>query len=160
MLLLCHELYTYYLEGVGQRATERLVGVSHNSVMNWVLEEVGGKALAHVSASEVEWVEADELWTYVGKKKRAAGYGGLLIVLCICATDLRNNINEVRKTGVYGKIKRALQVVCNPLSLRCDDDFGEPPSRAVLVGHGGVGGDGLERVPLEHGEAAQHPGRA
>ena len=33
-----------YLEGVGLRATERLVGVSHNSVMNWVLEAVEGKA--------------------------------------------------------------------------------------------------------------------
>ena len=71
----------HYLEGVGLRATERLVGVSHNAVMNWVLEEVAGKALAHVKPDEVEWVEADELWTYVGQKKRPAGSGGLLIVL-------------------------------------------------------------------------------
>ena len=71
----------HYLEGVGLRATERLVGVSHNTVMNWVLEEVAGKVLAQVPAAEVEWVEADELWTYVGKKKRLAGCGGLLIAL-------------------------------------------------------------------------------
>ena len=71
----------HYLEGVGLRATERLVGVSHNAVMNWVLEEVAGKALAKVKPEEVEWVEADELWTYVGQKKRPAGCGGLLIVL-------------------------------------------------------------------------------
>ncbi len=71
----------HYLEGVGLRATERLVGVSHNSVMNWVLEEVEGKALAAAGPEEVEWIEADELWTYVGKKKRTAGCGGLLIVL-------------------------------------------------------------------------------
>ena len=69
------------LEGVGLRATERLVGVSHNTVMNWVLEEVAGKVLALVPAEEVEWVEADELWTYVGKKKKLAGCGGLLIAL-------------------------------------------------------------------------------
>ena len=50
----------HYLEGVGLRATERLVGVSHNAVMNWVL--------AAVAPGEVEWVEADELWTYVGQK--------------------------------------------------------------------------------------------
>ena len=25
--------------------------------------------LAHVKPDEVEWVEADELWTYVGQKK-------------------------------------------------------------------------------------------
>ena len=71
----------HYLEGVGWRATERLVGVSHNTVMNWVLEEVAGKVLAPVPPEEVEWVEADELWTYVGKKKRLAGWGGLLIAL-------------------------------------------------------------------------------
>jgi transposase-like protein len=71
----------HYLEGVGLRATERLVGVSHNAVMNWVLEAVAGKALANVKPDEVEWVEADELWTYVGQKKRPAGGSGLLIVL-------------------------------------------------------------------------------
>jgi transposase-like protein len=43
----------HYLEGVGLRATERLVGVSHNSVMNWVKQAVAGKILAPVPASEV-----------------------------------------------------------------------------------------------------------
>ena len=75
------EALAHYLEGVGLRATERLVGVSHNAVMNWVLEEVAGQVLAAVPPSEVEWVEADELWTYVAKKKSLAGCGGLLIAL-------------------------------------------------------------------------------
>ena len=65
----------HYLEGVGLRATERLVGVSHNAVMNWVLEEVEGRALAAAKPEEVEFVEADELWTYVGQKN------GLLAVV-------------------------------------------------------------------------------
>ena len=39
-------------------------GVSHNAVMNWVLEEVAGKALALAKPAEVALVEADELWTY------------------------------------------------------------------------------------------------
>jgi transposase-like protein len=91
----------HYLEGVGLRATERLVGVSHNSVMNWVLEEVEGKALERVKASEVEWVEADELWTYVGKKKRIAGCGGLLIVLPRKSADGRWAIVEPRRPGVW-----------------------------------------------------------
>jgi hypothetical protein len=55
---------------------KRLVAVSHNAVMNWVLEEVEGKVLAAAQPEEVEWVEADELWTYVGQKK------GLLAVVC------------------------------------------------------------------------------
>ena len=71
----------HYLEGVGLRATERLVGVSHNAVMNWVVEAVSGQVLAQVPPEEVEWVEADELRTYIGKKKKLAGCGGLLIVL-------------------------------------------------------------------------------
>lgn len=71
----------HYMEGVGLRATERLVGVSHNSIMNWVKQEVVGKVLAPAPAAEVTWVEADELWTYVSKKKLLAGSGGLLIVL-------------------------------------------------------------------------------
>ena len=91
----------HYLEGVGQRATERLVGVSHNSVMNWVLEAVEGKALARVDASEVQWVEADELWTYVGKKKRTAGCGGLLIVLPRRSADGRWAIVEPKRPGSW-----------------------------------------------------------
>ena len=70
-----------YLEGVGQRATERLLGVSHNSITNWVKQAVFGQALKPTPAEKVEWVEADELWTYIAKKKMLAGSGGLLIVL-------------------------------------------------------------------------------
>ncbi len=73
----------HYAEGVGLRATERLVGVSHNSVMNWVRQEVAGKALAKVDASEIGFVEADELWSYVAQKKEQFGCGGLLIALPI-----------------------------------------------------------------------------
>jgi transposase-like protein len=70
-----------YLEGVGQRATERLLGVSHNSITNWVKKAVAGQVLKATPAEKVAWVEADELWTYVAKKKTLAGSGGLLIVL-------------------------------------------------------------------------------
>lgn len=70
-----------YLEGVGQRATERLLGVSHNSITNWVKQAVAGQVLKATPAEKVEWVEADELWTYIAKKKMIAGSGGLLIVL-------------------------------------------------------------------------------
>ena len=66
----------HYLEGVGLRATERLVGVSHNAVMNWVLEAVEGRALAAARPEEVEWVEADELWTYVGQKNGLLALAG------------------------------------------------------------------------------------
>jgi hypothetical protein len=71
----------HYLEGVGLRATERLVGVSHNSIMKWVHQEVANIVTTPVDAGDVEYIEADELWTYVGKKKIKNGSGGLLIVL-------------------------------------------------------------------------------
>jgi len=71
----------HYIEGVGLRATERLVGVSHNSIMNWVREAVDGKVLAKVQPETVGWVEADELWTFVGKKNKMCGSGGLLIAI-------------------------------------------------------------------------------
>jgi transposase-like protein len=41
-----------YLEGVGQRATERLLGVSHNSITNWVKQAVFGQALNRIHAVE------------------------------------------------------------------------------------------------------------
>ena len=91
----------HYLEGVGLRATERLVGVSHHAVMNWVLEEVAGKALALAKPEEVEFVEADELWTYVGQKKRPAGCGGLLIVLPKRSAAGRWAIVEPKQPGVW-----------------------------------------------------------
>ena len=71
----------HYAEGVGLRATERLVGVSHNSVMNWVRQEVAGQALKRIDAADVRIIEADELWSYVGEKKARSGCGGLLIAL-------------------------------------------------------------------------------
>ena len=91
----------HYLEGVGLRATERLVGVSHNAVMNWVLEAVEGKALAAAQPEEVEWVEADELWTYVGQKKRPAGSGGLLIVLPRKSADGRWGIVAPKRPAAW-----------------------------------------------------------
>jgi transposase-like protein len=91
----------HYLEGVGLRATERQVGVSHNAVMNWVLEEVEGKALAAAQPDEVEWVEADELRTYVGQKKVPAGCGGLLIVLPKKSADGRWGIVEPKQPAAW-----------------------------------------------------------
>ena len=61
---------------MGLRATERLVGVSHNSMMNWVKSEIAGKALAKVDASAISFVEADKLWSYVGKKKSSLAVVG------------------------------------------------------------------------------------
>lgn len=59
-----------YLEGNGFRRIERLTGVCHNTVINWV------KDAANSLPSEPDYHEIpeisqiDELQTYVGKKKQ------------------------------------------------------------------------------------------
>ena len=65
-----------YAEGIAARAIERLVGVSHNSVLGWVRKEVSAQALAPVPAQELQVVEIDEMWSYVGSKKSRSGCGG------------------------------------------------------------------------------------
>jgi transposase-like protein len=63
----------HYAEGIGLRATERLLGVSHNSVMNWVRQEVAGKALARPDAARIEVIEANEVRACVGQKNGPFG---------------------------------------------------------------------------------------
>jgi hypothetical protein len=38
--------------------------------MRWVRQEVAGKALARLDEAQVQYVEADELWSYGDQKKR------------------------------------------------------------------------------------------
>ena len=59
-----------YLEGMGFSAIERVVGVSHVSVINWVKRY--GQALKKVTESgkNISAVELDELCSYVGSKKK------------------------------------------------------------------------------------------
>ena len=58
-----------YLEGKGFRRIERLTGVSHNAVINWV-KDAGNRRSTEPDYSEIpEIAQIDELQTYVGKKK-------------------------------------------------------------------------------------------
>ena len=70
----------HYAEGVGLRVTERLIRVSHNSVVNWVRQEIAGQALARIDAGELHFVQADALWSYIGEKLASvSGCSGLAI---------------------------------------------------------------------------------
>ena len=61
---------TMYVNGMGFRAIERLTGVNHNTVINWV-REVALKLPDAPEHSEIpEVVQVDELETFVGKKKQ------------------------------------------------------------------------------------------
>lgn len=67
-----------YLEGLGFRSIERILGVSNVTVMRWIKKF--GKELEELKSSEnrIEWVELDELHTYIHSKKTIAGFGLLL----------------------------------------------------------------------------------
>ena len=65
-----------YAEGIAARKIERLLGVSHNSVLGWVRKEVQAKALKPVPADELSEVEIDEMWSFIGTKNSPSGCGG------------------------------------------------------------------------------------
>ena len=59
-----------YVEGNGFRRIERLTGVCHNTVINWV-KKAGEQLPEQPDYNEIpEVAQVDELQTYVGKKKR------------------------------------------------------------------------------------------
>lgn len=58
-----------YVNGSGFRSIERVMGVHHTTVINWV-KEIGNKLEKTPPASEIpEITQIDELQTFVGKKK-------------------------------------------------------------------------------------------
>ena len=65
-----------YAEGIAARKIERLLGISHNSVLGWVRKEVQGKALKPIPAVELMQVEIDEMWSFIGTKNSPSGCGG------------------------------------------------------------------------------------
>ncbi len=70
-----------YVNGMGLRAIERVKGVHHTTVINWVKQV--GKLLPDVDDPEVipEVGELDELQTYVKKKQTISGCGQRLTTL-------------------------------------------------------------------------------
>jgi transposase-like protein len=64
------ECLLMYVNGMGFRAIERIKGVHHTSIMNWVKQV--GELLPNAYAPETTPLvgELDELETFVGQKKR------------------------------------------------------------------------------------------
>jgi transposase-like protein len=59
-----------YLNGMGFRAIERVMGVHHTTIINWVRQK-GEKLPDSIAPKKVPEVgELDELQTFVGSKKR------------------------------------------------------------------------------------------
>lgn len=63
-----------YLEGLGFRSIERILKVSHVSVMNWVRRY--GEELEELKCDKrLDVIEMDEMHTYIRSKKTTVGYG-------------------------------------------------------------------------------------
>ena len=73
------ECLKMYVNGMGFRAIERIKGVHHTSIINWVKKV--GELLPNAYAPETIPLvgELDELETFVGSKKTKSGSGRQLI---------------------------------------------------------------------------------
>lgn len=59
-----------YLEGMNLRRIGRILGVNHQSVTNWVNAYHDSLPAAQAPVARPETLEMDELFTFIGSKKR------------------------------------------------------------------------------------------
>lgn len=64
------EAVRLYLEGTNFRRIGRVLGVNHQSVINWVNAYHASLPAAEHPVASPETLEMDELFTFVGSKKR------------------------------------------------------------------------------------------
>jgi transposase-like protein len=72
------ECLTMYVNGMGFRAIERIKGVHHTSIINWVKQVGELLPNAYTPATIPQVGELDELETFIGSKKAGASLGGSL----------------------------------------------------------------------------------
>ncbi len=65
---------TMSLNGMGFRAIERVTGINHNSVLNWVRQAAA--AIPQENYEIPETAQLDELETFVGQKKQNLAMDG------------------------------------------------------------------------------------
>jgi transposase-like protein len=63
------EAVRLYLEGTNFRRIGRILGVNHQSVINWINAYHAGLPAAEQPVATPETLEMDELFTFVGSKK-------------------------------------------------------------------------------------------
>ncbi|BAQ66136.1 InsA protein [Geminocystis sp. NIES-3709] len=64
-----------YVNGMGFRAIERVKGVPHTTVINWVKDVAKLLPNSYQAETILKVGELDELQTFVGSKKTKCGYG-------------------------------------------------------------------------------------
>ena len=91
-----------YLEGLGFRSIGRVLNVSNVSVLNWI-RNFGQKVEELRKNDDIFVAEIDEMHTYIGSKKTAAGYGLLLIDLAKNSSILSSEIEVKILEKPYSK---------------------------------------------------------
>jgi transposase-like protein len=69
------ECLKMYANGMGFRAIERVKGVHHTTIINWVKQVGENLPDAYTPETIPEVAELDELQTFVGSKKTKSGFG-------------------------------------------------------------------------------------
>ena len=64
------EAVRLYLEGTNFRRIGRVLGVNHQSVVNWVNAYYTSLPAAGQPVASAETLEMDEMFTFIGSKKR------------------------------------------------------------------------------------------
>jgi transposase-like protein len=64
------EAVRLYLEGTNFRRIGRILGVNHQSVINWVNSYHAALPDAEQPVASPETLEMDEMFTFIGSKKR------------------------------------------------------------------------------------------
>jgi len=93
-----------YLEGLGFRAIERLLGVSDTTVLLWVRDL--GKTLQELvplQPAKVDLLELDEVHHFIGQKNRWSGYGLLVTVPAADSSPLKWAAVQSKQPSASGK---------------------------------------------------------
>ena len=69
-----------YLSGLSMNMTAKIIGVSAQTVMRWIRQFYDKFASSTQHISNIEEIEVDEMYSYLGKKKNLFGSGKLLII--------------------------------------------------------------------------------
>ena len=69
-----------YLSGLSMNMTAQIIGVSTQTIMRWIRLFYHKFANPAQHASNIEEIEVDEMFSYLGKKKSLFGSGKLLII--------------------------------------------------------------------------------
>ena len=98
-----------YLEGLGFRSIGRILKFSNVSILNWI--KAFGMNLQEIQNTKpIQVMEMDEMHSYIGSKKTAAGYGLLLIEMSensSIASWVPGEQIRVKNSGISSRIVHA-----------------------------------------------------